>query len=170
MAINSTGGKDQFDQLLNEQLLHAAYKRSRPLNEIVKDSMALEPEQNSVAKSLALNRSNLTGLQASPERGNALSIKSSRRGSIYSKRAGHDLSVIGKQKDVKENAYSDKNVDIKYKSVDPITIKDRKDEEETGSRINTIIKQLSLINDTMDKRNAARGKGKSDQLAKGANN
>ena len=78
--------------------------------------------------------------------------------------------MIGKQKDVKENAYSDKNVDIKYKSVDPITIKDRKDEEETGSRIHTIIKQLSLINDTIDKRNAAAGKGKPDQLPKVANN
>ena len=101
---------------------------------------------------------------------NALSIKSSHKGSIYSKKEGRDLSVIGKQKDVKENAYSDKNVDIKYKSVDPITIKDRKEEEEGGSRLNTIIKQLSLINDTIDKRAAAAGKGKPDQAAKAASN
>lgn len=163
MAISSTGGKEQFDQLLNEQLLQAACKRSRPLNEIIKDSTALEPDQSSVAKSMALNKGNLNALQSSPKKENAISIKSSHRGSIYSKKDDHALSVIGKQKDVKENAYSDKNVDIKYKSVDPITIKDSKEEDKTGNRINTIIKQLSLINDTIDMR---AGKGKQDGLAK----
>lgn len=122
-----------------------------------------------MTKSVALNRSNLNGLQASPVKENALSIKSSRRGSLYSKKESHDLSVIGKQKDVKENAYSDKNVDIKYKSVDPIAIKDRKDEEEAGGRIGQIIKQLSLINDTIDKRAVTGGKLRPDQPAKAGN-
>ena len=35
-----------------------------------------------------------------------------------------EMSVIGRQKDVKANAYSDKNVDIKYAPIEPIALKD----------------------------------------------
>ena len=55
-----------------------------------------------------------------------------------------EMSVIGRQKDVKANAYSDKNVDIKYAPIEPIALKDanqnNKDDEETGSRLATIVR------------------------------
>ena len=40
---------------------------------------------------------------------------------------GLPLSVYGKQKDVKKNAFSEVNADIKYKSIEPIKLKDRND-------------------------------------------
>ena len=66
--------------------------------------------------------------------------------------------MIGKQKDVKENAFSDKNVEIKYKSIEPIRLRDRSTEpgtltgangpaDENQGRLNTIMKQLDIIND-----------------------
>ena len=96
-----------------------------------------------VARS-ALNKSALAGLGASPLQDKTGSIKSRRASMISRVGESTEMSVIGRQKDVKANAYSDKNVDIKYAPIEPIALKDanqnNKDDEETGSRLATIVR------------------------------
>ena len=75
-----------------------------------------------------------------------------------SKRSGASgLSIIGQQKDVKENAYSERNANIKYASVEPITLSRAKNSEDSQSRFETIFKQLNLVTDA--KRAAAKKAG-----------
>ena len=77
-----------------------------------------------VARS-ALNKSALAELGASsPLQDKTGSIKSRRASMISRVGESPEMSVIGRQKDVKANAYSDKNVDIKYAPIEPIALKD----------------------------------------------
>lgn len=62
------------------------------------------------------------------------------------------LSVVGKQKDVKENAFSERSANIKYASVEPIALKEPKAESDGQSRLGTLFKQLNLLNATIEKR------------------
>ena len=112
MALSST--KNSFEVPKIPGAAESA-KARRPLNEIVKDSE--RPAEQMRTTSGALNENALHGLdQASAK---AQSVLGSRRSTVTS----HNLSVFGKQKDVKENAYSGRSARIKYASVEPISLK-----------------------------------------------
>lgn len=152
MAIKSTGSN--FEAQLNEHIFRAAKDR-RPLNEIIKGG-----EQSSHQRTASvLNEKVLQGLDGAGDWKGPAAV-ASRRSSVPSQ----NLSVVGKQKDVKENAYSERSAQIKYASVEPISLKDSKEEADGQSRMGTIFKQLNLIHQVIDKRG---GKLQMDDKASG---